>query len=149
MIMTGHSRRHAGFTLLEILVVVLIITILATIVGINVVNSPGQARVTVAQAQLQTLRNALQLYKAQQGRYPTQRQGLQALVSPADTEPVPRQFPEGGYLATPAVPDDPWGNPFVYLIPGSSGEPFEVITYGADAEPGGDGEDGDLSSSSL
>ncbi len=102
-----------------------------------------------ARAQLEQFRLALQLYHMDNGRYPTQRQGLQALVEPSAIEPRPRRFPEGGYLDRPDVPLDPWGNPYVYLIPGSRGEPFEVRSYGRDGEPGGSGDDADLSSSSL
>jgi len=138
-----------GFTLLEILVVVLIITILATIVGVNVARRPGEARVAAAVAHLGTFRTALQMYRMEQGRFPTERQGLKALVEPSDIEPAPESFPEGGYLESFEVPQDPWGNDYVYLAPGRRGEPYEVLSYGADAEPGGEDEDADLSSSEL
>lgn len=140
---------RAGFTLLEILVVVLIITILATLVGVNVVNKPGEAKVAVARTQLGTLRSALQLYRMQQGGYPTQEQGLEALCRPPTAPPLPQAYPEGGYLGSRQLPADPWGQPYVYLIPGPDGEPFEVLSYGRDGEPGGDGDATDLLGSLL
>ena len=139
-------RSRAGFTLMEVLVVVLIITILATLVGVQVAGGPGKARVALANAQLQSFRTALQIFKADNGRYPTQGQGLQALVEAPTREPIPAQFPDEGYLSSANVPMDPWGNPYVYLIPGSAGTPYEIVTYGANAAPGGDGEDTDISS---
>lgn len=135
----------AGFTLLEVLVVVLIITILATVVGVNVVNKPGEAKVAAARANLESLRTALNLYRMQNGTYPTQEQGLEALVDPPTAEPVPRQYPEGGYLERRSLLTDPWGNPFVYLVPGPERQPFELLSYGADGNPGGERDNADLS----
>ncbi|MDE0839442.1 MAG: type II secretion system major pseudopilin GspG [Kiritimatiellae bacterium] len=145
----NERRSRAGFTLMEVLVVVLIITILATLVGVQVAGGPGKARVALANAQLQSFRTALQIFKADNGRYPTQGQGLQALVEQPTREPIPAQFPDEGYLSSPRVPMDPWGNPYVYLIPGSASTPYEIVTYGANAAPGGEGEDADISSSNF
>jgi general secretion pathway protein G len=149
--MTGSQRtiERAGFSLLEILVVILIITILATLVGVNVARKPGEARVTAARAQIGTFGTALRLYRMEQGRLPTQKQGLEALCEIPRTPPVPSKYPDGGYLETRHLPLDPWGNPYVYLVPGRDGTAFEVISYGADGEPGGQGEAADLSSSNL
>ena len=144
----GRSLR-AGFTLLEVLIVVVIITILGGVVGLQLVGRPHQARVAAARAQLGVFRAALQLYRIEQGQYPTMQQGLEALVRPAEREPRPRDFPAEGYLERSAVPLDPWGNPYVYLVPGSQGEPFEVLSYGRDGQPGGTGEDADISTSDL
>lgn len=132
---------------MEVLVVVLIITILATLVGVQVAGGPGKARVATAKAQIQTLRTALQLYRSQNDRYPTQAQGLQALVEAPTLPPVPREFPDEGFLDSPNLPLDPWGNPYVYLTPGSQNEAYEIISYGADRTPGGENEDADISSS--
>ncbi len=140
---------RAGFTLLEILVVVLIITILATIVGVNVVNKPAEAKVAAARSHLGTLRAATQLYRMQHGQYPTQEQGLDALCRAPEIPPIPRDYPAGGYLGSRQVPLDPWGRPYVYLIPGPDGEPFEILSYGADGEPGGTGEAADLFAGQL
>lgn len=141
--------RRGGFTLLEILVVVLIITILATVVGVHVAREPGKARVSVARANIVMLREALQLYRMHHGIYPTQEQGLTALVRCPEIPPVPQGYPDEGYLVSRNVPPDPWGNPFVYLVPGAEGQPFELISYGADGEPGGVGEFADLTSADL
>ena len=146
----GEARTHkAGFTLLELLIVVLIITILGGVVGVQLAGRPHEARVAAARAQLENFRLALQLYRMDHGQYPTMRQGLQALVAPSSIEPRPRRFPEAGYLERMEVPLDPWGNPYVYLVPGSRGEPFEVLSYGRDGQPGGTGEDADISTSDL
>ena len=146
-----HTRdgRRSGFTLLEILVVVLIITILATIVGVNVAKRPGEARAVAATAQIHTFKTALQLYRMEQGHYPTQRQGLQALVERPTSDPIPQVYPEGGYLESRAVPKDPWGHEFVYMVPGPETLPYEVLSYGADGQPGGEGENADISSATL
>lgn len=140
---------NAGFTLLEILVVVLIITILATVVGVSVAHRPGEARRAAAEAQIRTFKTALQMYRMDNGRYPTQRQGLSALCVPPDTPPVPTKFPEEGYLEAPVVPRDPWKNDYVYLVPGPPGYAYEIVSYGADGEPDGEGEDADISSAAL
>jgi len=140
-------RYRQGFTLIEILVVVIIITILASVVSVNVFRKPGEARIAAARLQIKQLQTALQVYRSENGFYPTQAQGLRALVEPPALEPQPRSFPEGGYLDSPSVPNDPWGSPFIYLSPGRKSEPFEIISYGADGEPGGEGEALDVSSS--
>ncbi len=139
-----HAR--AGFTLLEILVVVLIITVLAAIVGVNVANAPGKARHAAATAQIQSFETALKLYRMEQGQYPSQRQGLAVLVAPPDDLPNPAAYPESGYLDSPGVPLDPWGQEYVYLTPGPGSQAYEILTYGADHEPGGTGEAADISS---
>jgi len=140
---------RSGFTLLEILVVVLIITILATIVGVNVARKPAEARVVVGTAQIKTFGTALQMYRMDQGRLPTQRQGLQALCRMPELPPVPERYPEAGYLESRNLPADPWGNAYVYLVPGPDGIPYVIFSYGADGEPGGEGEDADIASSDL
>lgn len=143
----SRAQRRAGFTLLEILVVVLIITILATVVGVNVAQHPDKARVAAARTQIVTFKTALQMYRMDGGGYPTQDQGLGALCRRPESPPVPDRYPEGGYMDATEVPPDPWGRPYVYLAPGRNGEPFEVLCYGADGEPGGEGVDEDISSS--
>ena len=140
------ATAHGGFTLIEILVVLIIITILAGFVGLNVLRKPGEARVTSARMQVKTLQAALKLYHTEQGRFPTQSQGLEALVRKPVMPPLPAHYPEGGYLDTRNLPKDPWGNEFIYLIPGRNGELFEIISYAADGEPEGNAEDADISS---
>lgn len=138
---------RAAFTLIELLVVIAIITILAGVVTVNIVRKPGEARVAAARLQIKQLQTALQMYRTEQGRYPTQEQSLQALVQKPDREPVPRSYPAEGYLESSRVPMDPWGNEFIYLAPGRKGELYEILSYGSDREPGGEDDAADLSSS--
>jgi general secretion pathway protein G len=147
--MEGGGIVKSGFTLLEILVVVLIITILATVVGVQVARRPGQARIAAAQAGIGTLETALDLYRMDNGRYPTAAQGLGALLEEPRVPPLPKNYSEEGYLRKPSQLQDPWGNDYVYLIPGRRNQRYEVLTYGADAEPGGEGEAADISSAEL
>ena len=140
---------RAGFTLLEILVAVLIITILATVVGVNLAKRPGEARMAAAKSQLGAFKTALQLYRMDMGRYPSQRQGLAALFRKPTVPPVPEKYREEGYMASRNLPSDPWGHDYVYLTPGSDGNPYEIVSYGADGEPGGTGEDTDLSTAEM
>lgn len=140
---------RSGFTLLEILVVVLIITILATIVGVSVMNRPGEAKVAAAKAQIVLLKRAIQLYNMEQGRLPTQQQGLKALCEKPTVTPVPDKYPDAGYLESRVLPKDPWGRDYVYAVPGPRGLSYEIVTYGSDGEAGGEGEAADISSADL
>jgi general secretion pathway protein G len=138
-----------GFTLIEILVVVLIISILAGIVGLSVLRHPGEAKVTAAVMQIKTFKSALQLYRMEHNRYPTQEQGLKALCVRPTAPPAPEKYPAEGYLESVNLPKDPWKHAFIYLSPGRNQEPYEIITYGSDGEPGGEGTAADISSSDL
>ena len=152
MILSEKKKRcppAAGFTLIEILVVIMIITILAGIVGVSVLRKPGEARVAAAKLQVKQLQTAVQLYRTEQGRAPTQEQGLEALISKPVTDPVTQRYPADGYLETRKMPKDPWNNDYIYLVPGRRNEAFEIISYGSDGEPGGEGDAADLSSSEL
>ena len=142
-------KTRAGFTLMELLVVILIITILGSVVVVKLAGRPHEARHAAAVAQLESFRLALKLYRMDNGVLPTQRQGLEALVEPSTAEPVPRKFPQEGYLDRRTLPLDPWGNDYVYLIPGSGGETYEVICYGSDGEPDGEAEASDISTVNL
>ena len=142
-------NKKSGFTLLELLVVILIITILSTVVGVKLAGRTDEARHAAAVAQLENFRMALKLYSMDNGGLPTQRQGLQALVEPSTLDPQPRKFPKDGYLDRRTLPLDPWGNSYVYLIPGSDGESYEVICYGHDGEPGGEDTDADISTAHM
>lgn len=139
----------SGFTLIEILVVVLIISILAGIVGISVLRHPAEAKAAVAKMQLKTFKSALQLYRMDQGTLPTQAQGLEALCIKPTVAPIPEKYPEEGYLDSRILPKDPWGHAYIYLVPGRNQEPYEIISYGTDGEEGGAGAAADISSSEL
>ena len=138
---------RAGSTLEEILVVIAIISLLAGVVLLNVAPQIGMGSQAAAKAQIQVLSSAATTYRMAHGRYPSQPQGLEALVRKPTQEPIPENYPAGGYLSGRSVPADPWKNPYIYLCPGRQNEPFEILSYGADGEPGGSGADADISSS--
>ena len=142
-------RFSAGFSLVELLVAITIMVILAGAVGLKLIDMPGKARVARAKTEVALFKTAIQMYVDDNLAPPTARQGLSALVEKPTLPPVPGNFPKGGYLDRATLPADPWGNDYIYLVPGSRGEPFEIVTYGADAIPGGDGEAADISSSDL
>lgn len=142
-------KARSGFTLLEILVVVLIITVLAGIVGVNVLPQLGQANVAAATAQIRVFETALKLYRMDNGMIPTQQQGLRALCRLPDIPPVPPRYREEGYIERREVPLDPWGNEYVYLVRSSEANAYEIVSYGADGKPGGDGNSADISSMDL
>jgi len=142
-------KQRRGFTLIEILVVLVIVMGLASIVTVNVVRHQTESKVKTAQLQISQFEQALQSYHLDHGRYPTQAQGLAALVARPTAAPVPDRYPEGGYLARTRLPSDPWGNEYIYLAPGRQGQPFEIISYGSDGEPGGTGHAAEISSSDL
>ena len=137
-------RREDGFTLVELMVVIVIIGLLATIVAINVLPSGDKARVVRAKADISTIEGALDMYKLQNGAYPTTSQGLTALVhAPAGASTATYQ--PGGYLKGGKVPQDPWGKPYNYASPGSHGD-ADVWTFGADGKEGGEGTNADIAS---
>jgi general secretion pathway protein G len=134
------QARH-GFTIIEIMAVIVIIGILAGIVAVNVVGYTDKARVTTTKAVLKTLHNAVIQFKLDTGRYPTEDAGLQELVEqPTDVT----GWSEGGYLETTEIPKDSWKNEFVYELYPESGKPFVIISYGADGKEGGESYDADL-----
>lgn len=138
--------RIKGFTLIEIMVVVVILSILAAYVVPKIMERPGQARVSRAKADLQAISSALSLYKLDNFQYPTTEQSLKALVEKPSSEPVPANWKGEGYLKKEPV--DPWGKPYQYLSPGEHGE-FDLFSLGRDNRPGGEGEDADIESWNL
>jgi general secretion pathway protein G len=135
--------RQRGFTLVEIMVVVVIIGILGMLVVPKLLGRTGEARVTAARTDIATLMQALKLYKLDNQRYPTTEQGLQALVQKPTAGPAANGWKEGGYVEK--LPKDPWNNNYQYLQPGLHGE-IDVFSLGADGQPGGAGEDADVGS---
>lgn len=138
----GYSR---GFTLIELMVVIVILGILATLIVPRLMERPGQAKQVKAQIQIKSFETALKLYRLDNGDYPSTEQGLQALVEAPTTGTIPKKYPENGYLEKGRVPKDPWGNDYVYLSPGIR-DKFDIISYGADGVEGGEGENMDINS---
>ena len=138
---SGRLRRAAGFTLIELMVVLVIIGVLAALIVPNVLDRADDARETAARTDVTNLMQALKLYKLDNLRYPTGEQGLQALVSKPTTAPVPPNWRP--YLEK--LPTDPWKNPYQYLNPGIKGE-VDVMSFGADGQPGGEGKNADIGS---
>lgn len=135
-----------GFTLIEVMVVIVILAVLAALVVPKVMGRPDEARITAARQDIASIMQALKLYRLDNMRYPTTEQGLQALVTQPTIPPVPQNWKGNGYLER--MPKDPWGNPYQYLNPGLHGE-IDVMSLGADGAPGGEGSDADIGSWEL
>jgi general secretion pathway protein G len=135
-----------GFTLIEIMVVVVILGILAAVVVPRLLDRPDEARITKAKTDIKGIEQALGMFKLDNGFFPTTEQGLAALVEQPTVGRIPTKFQEGGYLKK--VPVDPWGTPYVFLSPGIHGD-FDIISYGGDGESGGEGKNADINSWEL
>ena len=141
------SRRAArGFTLIEIMVVVVIMGVLAALVVPKLLSRTGESKVAAAKVDIATILQALKLYQLDNQRYPTTEQGLHALIEKPTTGPAANGWKAGGYLEK--MPKDPWGNPYQFLSPGVKGE-VDLISLGADGQPGGSGDDADIGSWEL
>ncbi|MET0204649.1 MAG: type II secretion system major pseudopilin GspG [Casimicrobiaceae bacterium] len=140
------AARHRGFTLIEIMVVIVILGVLAALVVPRVLDRPDEARNVAAKSDLATIVGALKLYRLDNQRFPTTEQGLTALVAKPQQAPVPPYWKPGGYLER--LPKDPWGRPYQYLNPGLKSE-VDVFSFGADGQPGGTGIDADVGSWDL
>ena len=143
--MTENNRRNSGFTLLEIIVVVFILSLLAAIVAPKIMGRTDDARIADAKIQIKNFETALKLFKMDNGFYPDSQQGLDALVEKPSTGQIPDKYKEGGYLEQKKIPADPWGNAYIYVSPGIHGD-FDIISYGADGKEGGSGKDADITS---
>ncbi len=141
-------RSEQGFTLIELMVVIVILGILAGLIIPRIMGRPDEARAAKARMQIESLETALKLYKLDNGNYPTTEQGLQALVQPPTVGQLVKSWRQGGYLEKGTVPKDPWDQDFLYIAPGTHGD-FDLSSLGADGEPGGEGKNKDINSWEL
>jgi general secretion pathway protein G len=141
MLNSNVRRRQRGFTLIEIMVVVVILGILAAIVVPRIMDRPDEARITKAKQDIRVLESSLNLYRLDNYNYPSTQQGVEALVTRPGGDPPAKNWKSGGYIQK--LPRDPWGNPYQYLQPGTHGE-FDLFSLGSDNKPGGEGAAGDI-----
>jgi general secretion pathway protein G len=141
-----YRTSQRGFTLIEIMVVVVILGILAAVVVPRIMDSPDKARTAKAKQDIRQLEGAMELYKLDNFNYPTTQQGLQALVTKPSGDPQPKNYKQGGYIKS--LPKDPWGNPYQLLSPGTHGD-VDIFTLGADNQPGGEGVAADIGNWNL
>ena len=137
-----------GFSFIEIMVVVVILGILAGLIVPRYMGKTDEAKTVKARVDVVAIETGLRLYKLDNGIYPTTEQGLLALVQKPDTEPVPQKYSDKGYLEKKKIPKDPWGREYLYLSPGVHDD-YDIISYGADGIPGGEGKDRDIKSWEL
>lgn len=133
-----HLSADSGFTLLEIIVVVFILSLLVAIVAPNIIGRTDDAKIADAKIQIRNFETALKLYKLDNGSYPSTDQSLDALITKPATGQIPANYREGGYLEQKKIPVDPWGNPYIYACPGLHGD-FDIISYGPSGKEGGTG----------
>jgi general secretion pathway protein G len=136
-------KNNQGFTLLEIIVVVFILSLLAAIVAPKIIGRTDDARIAEAKIQIKNFETALKLFKLDNAFYPSTEQGLAALAEKPVTGQIPDKYREGGYLEQKKIPVDPWGNPYIYISPGVYGD-FDLMSYGADGKEGGEGKNADI-----
>jgi general secretion pathway protein G len=141
-----HNR--SGFTLIEIMVVVVILALLAALVGPKIMGRTDDAKIQTTKTQIRSLESALKLYKLDNGVYPTTEQGLNSLVTKPAVGVIPKNYKEGGYVESKNVPKDGWGNDFLYVSPGEHGD-YDLYSYGADGVKGGEGKNADINSWDL
>ncbi len=139
------TSRRAGFTLLEIIVVVFILSLLVAIVAPKIMGRTDDAKIADAKVQIKNFETALKLFKIDNGFYPATEQGLESLIEKPSTGQIPGKYRDGGYLEQKKIPPDPWGNPYIYVSPGVHGD-FDILSYGADGKEGGEGKDADIKS---
>jgi len=149
MIVKNTYRTQAGFTLVEIMVVVVILAVLAGLILPRIMERPEEARRTKARMQIEQLEAALKLFKLDNGFYPTTEQGLAALVEKPSVGRIPKNWKQGGYLEKGIIPADPWGSQFIYISPGIHNLEYDIKSYGADGEEGGEDENRDIESWNL
>ena len=137
-----------GFTLLELMVVIVILGILALYVAPKFMGAPENARINAAKVQISSIETALKMYKLDNGVYPSTEQGLDALVQPPEIGQLAKSWRKGGYLEKGKVPKDPWGNEYIYLSPGVHSD-LDLSSYGSDGQPGGEDEYSDINNWEL
>ena len=139
------KNNNSGFTLIELMFVIVILGILAGLIIPRIMGRPEEAKQLKAKMQIESLETTLKLYKLDNGMYPDTEQGLQALIEQPETGALPKNWRKGGYLEKGRVPKDPWENDFVYLSPGAHGD-YDIISYGADGVPDGEDKNRDINS---
>jgi general secretion pathway protein G len=147
--MKENRQRQQGFTLIEIIIVVFILSLLAAVVVPRLMGRTDEARVTEAKVQIRNLETALKLFKLDNGFYPSTEQGLEALVEEPTVGKEARKYRKGGYLEQRGIPRDAWGNPYIYVSPGLDDRDYDIISLGADGQEGGEGFDADITSWSV
>jgi len=138
-------KDNRGFTLIEIMVVIVILALLAALVGPRIMGRSDDAKIADAKVQIRNIESALKLYKLDNSNYPSTEQGLQALVEKPTVGQIPKNYKSEGYLESKNVPKDPWKNDFIYLSPGEHGD-YDLCSYGADDVKGGEGNNADICS---
>jgi general secretion pathway protein G len=141
-------KNNRGFTLLEIIVVVFILSLLVAIVAPKIIGRTDDARIAEGKVQIRNFETALKLFKIDNGFYPSTEQGLASLAEKPNTGQIPQKYREGGYLEQKKIPLDPWGSPYLYISPGVYGD-FDIMSYGADGKEGGEGKNADIKSWDL
>jgi general secretion pathway protein G len=146
--MKNTIRNNRGFTLIELMVVIVILSLLAVLVGPKLIGRTDDAKIADAKVQIKNLETALKLYKLDNGNYPATEQGLSSLVTKPTVGQIPKNYKAEGYLDNKNVPKDPWGNDYIYLSPGEHGD-YDLSSLGADGARGGEGKNADIESWNL
>jgi general secretion pathway protein G len=143
------ARTEYGFSLIELMIVIVILGLLAGMLVPKIMDRPDEARITKAKLDIQAIESGLKLFKLDNGFYPTTEQGLRALVQKPEQRPVPKNYRSGGYLEASSAPRDPWDNEYIYRCPGENNRDYEIISLGADGSEGGEGANADIKSWKL